>query len=172
MELEDEHSTQGSVCGTLAGEERLPVVVSGLVLLVHTSEARSGRSRQGMQWHALTHKSATGNPLSSPAPRLPSIAAQYRGWMGRLRGFACGMATAAADARAPAAAPVAVPDAADAAAQPPNPEPLRTAPRVGFRCFWGCIALVTNNFLLTSMCFARWPRPGKSKKWPYVRIFF
>ena len=41
---------------------------SGLVLLMNTSEARSGRSRQGMQWHTLTHKSDTGTPLS-PQPR-------------------------------------------------------------------------------------------------------
>ena len=51
------------------------------------------------------------------------------------------MATAAAEARAAAAAAAAVPDAAAAAAtQPPNPEPLRTAPRVNFRCF-GVFAL-------------------------------
>ena len=45
---EPEHYTQGSF-GTSAGEERLPVVVCGLVLLVWTSEARSRHSRQGQQ---------------------------------------------------------------------------------------------------------------------------
>ena len=48
--------------------ERLPMVVCGLVLLVWASEARIRHSRQGQQWHTLTHKSATGNPLS-PQPR-------------------------------------------------------------------------------------------------------
>ena len=48
VEDEHEHYTHGSF-GTSAGEERLPVVVCGLVLLVWTSEARSRHSRQGQQ---------------------------------------------------------------------------------------------------------------------------
>ena len=39
----------GGSFGTSAGEARLPVVECGLVLLVWTSEARSGHSRQGQQ---------------------------------------------------------------------------------------------------------------------------
>ena len=50
-QLEDEHSTQGSLGGSLAGEERLPVVVSGLVLLVHASGTRSGQQARGLMTH-------------------------------------------------------------------------------------------------------------------------
>ena len=55
--------------------ERLPVVVSGLVLLVETSGARFGQqARARLPTLTLTHKFATGTLLSSPAPRLSSIA--------------------------------------------------------------------------------------------------
>ena len=79
--VEDEHehfNTQGSF-GTSAGEDRLPVVMEWACLARVGERGKEDWTQQAK--HAVSHSDPQichRNPPLSPAPRPPSIAAQYR----------------------------------------------------------------------------------------------